>query len=82
MFIECEQGRRAEGERESQTGSILSMEPDAGLDPMTKDQDLSQNQKSDTQPTKLSRCPNKGLSDLETQTWWHREHRTPTASVL
>ena len=41
-------GAVGEGERESQAGSLLGMEPDSGLDPGPWDHDLSQNQESNT----------------------------------
>ena len=54
-----EQGRgEREGDRESQAGSALSVKSlMRGLNPWTVRSYLSQNQKSDAQPTEPSRCP-------------------------
>jgi len=45
-------GGGAEGEGENpQANSLLSKDPEAGLDPTTLDHDLSQNQESTAQPS-------------------------------
>ena len=50
------EGQR-EREKESLAVSTLSTEPDAGLDRITLDHDLNQNQESNTQLTEPPRCP-------------------------
>ena len=55
---EQERGQRErEKERESQADSMLSAQPDMGLNPTTPDHNPSWNQESDTQLTEPPRCP-------------------------
>ena len=56
-FRERKSGReeQREGERGSQAGSMLSMEPNTGLDPL--DHDPSRSQEPDIQMTEPPRCP-------------------------
>ena len=52
---ERERGRKGERGRESQAGSMLSTESDAGLDPATLDHDLNQIQGMEVQLTEVPR---------------------------
>ena len=53
---ECEQDRGSGGERESQAGPMLHVEPSAGLDPRNRSY-LSRNQESDAQLIEPPKCP-------------------------
>ena len=60
-------GRGAKRERKSQAGSMLSTEPDTGLDPTTLDHDLSRHQELDTQPTEPPKHPKSTLTLRSTE---------------
>ena len=57
-------GAEGEREREFQAGFMLSVEPILGLDLMTRDHNLSQNQELTTQPTEPPRHPRISFQSL------------------